>query len=59
MKTWCKVVIIIMAIIAYTFIGVTSTDEAEMNVVKYDHIHQSLRQQYGETGGDVVFYGKQ
>lgn len=59
MKTWCKIAIIIMAIIAYAVIGVTSTDEAKMDMIKYDRIHQSLRQQYGETGGDIVFYGKQ
>lgn len=55
MKTKWKIVILLFTVLAYFLLGVTSTDEGSKNVTVYDAARSYYRQQYGVTGGDVVF----
>jgi hypothetical protein len=55
MKTWCKVAIIIMAIIAYAIIGVNGTDEAGADNTVYDAAYDQYVAEYGEVAGSYLF----
>ena len=55
MKLFWKIVIIVIAILTYILIGVTSTDEGGADNAIYDAAYDSYVDQYGETAGDYLF----
>lgn len=59
MKTWCKIVIIVMAIIAYAIIGINGTDEAGADNMLHDATYDQYVAEYGETAGSYLFHKNQ
>lgn len=54
MKKAYQIIIIIVAIVTYMFLGVTSTDEAKADVASHDATYNQLVEEVGENAASFL-----